>query len=555
MSDSVKLEEMASFFENRLNGYDEHMRRDIEGSSDFYAFTAARLPQTRVAKVLDLGCGTGLELEEYFALNPDAEITGIDLCQPMLDALAAKFPQKRLNLVCGSYFDADLRLNAYDAAVSVESLHHFPAERKQELYRKLFSALKQNGYFVLTDYFAESEALEKEYFHNLEELKREQGLNEGAFYHYDTPLTVQHEMEILREAGFKDVRILRQWGSTYTVWAGKQKKTLNILEAAKRLYALEGYDCAAVSGHQGGRNLMYVCRKDGESKYVLRVSALGDRREEDYLAETEFIHYLAENGAPVADVLPSVSGKLVERYENQGQIRYISLFVYAKGMLIVDNGYRYREGVPLSEYFYNTGKALGIIHRLSKAYQPIHRRGSYFDKYNMEYIHRLIPDDYAELKQAISKRLEQFRALPQDGDSFGLVHFDFSDGNYHIDMETGNLTVFDFDNCVYCWYMFDLANLWTHGVGWYQFERDAGKRMEGMRQYFNTILEGFRSETDVSEALLSQLPLFIDMVLIENIVDAFECCAREGEALDEEDIEDAAECLIRDIPYAGFGED
>ncbi len=330
---------------------------------------------------------------------------------------------------------------------------------------------------------------------------------------------------------------------------------MDILEASKCLYALEGFALAAVPGHEGGRNQLYVCQKDGENKYVLRVSALEDRREEDYLAETEFIRYLAEHGAPVADVMPSVKGKLVERYENHGWISYISLFVYAKGMLIADNGYRYREGTPLSEYFYNTGKALGKIHRLSKVYQPVHRRESYFDKYNMEYIHRLIPDDYAELKQAVSRRLEQFRALPRDGDSFGLVHFDFSDGNYHIDMETGDLTVFDFDNCMECWYMFDLANLWTHGVGWFQFEPDAAKRMEGMKQYFDTILEGYRSETDVSEALLAKLPLFIDMVLIENIVDAFECCAREGEEMDGEDIEDAADCLIHDIPYAGFGED
>ncbi len=43
------------------------------------------------------------------------------------------------------------------------------------------------------------------------------------------------------------------------------------------------------------------------------------------------------------------------------------------------------------------------------------------------------------------------------------------------------------------------------------------------------------------------------MVLIENIVDEFECCAREGEEVDYEDIENAAECLIKKIAYAGFG--
>ena len=44
-----------------------------------------------------------------------------------------------------------------------------------------------------------------------------------------------------------------------------------------------------------------------------------------------------------------------------------------------------------------------------------------------------------------------------------------------------------------------------------------------------------------------------DYGLIENIVDKLEGCAREGEAPDWEDIEGAAECLIHDLPYAGFG--
>ena len=217
----MQLEEMSAFFENRVGGYDEHMRSTIEGSSEFYAFTAGKLPKEPGARVLDLGCGTGLELEEYFSLNPDAEVTGIDLCQPMLDALAAKFPDRKLERICGSYFDTELIPNYYDAAVSVESLHHFPAEQKRMLYRRLFSALKEGGQFVLTDYFAESEELEKEYFENLKKLKREQHLDDGRFYHYDTPLTVEHEMEILTEAGFGDVRILQVWGSTCTVLAGK----------------------------------------------------------------------------------------------------------------------------------------------------------------------------------------------------------------------------------------------------------------------------------------------------------------------------------------------
>ncbi len=322
-----------------------------------------------------------------------------------------------------------------------------------------------------------------------------------------------------------------------------------ILEQIQKLYALESCTFAPVSGHEGGRNRIVTVSRNGEKQYVLRISALGDRSEEQYLAETEFVRFLAENGAPVADVIPSVRGRLVERLVIDGKEVFVSLFACARGMLLADNGYRYREGAPLSEYFYNTGRALGAIHRLSKAYAPVHPRPDYFDKYNMEYLGRLIPEEYGELKAAVAKRLEAFRALPTDKDRYGLVHFDFSDGNHHIDMDTGAITVFDFDNCMNCWYMFDLANLWIHNEGWTRHETDPGKRFALMRQCFDLQLQGYKTETDLPEDMLEKLPLFIDMVLIENIVDELECCAREGEAPDWEDIGAAAECLIRGIPY------
>ena len=337
---------------------------------------------------------------------------------------------------------------------------------------------------------------------------------------------------------------------------------MKILEQAVNLFSLQDYDCREVEGHEGGRNKIFVCSKGGEKQFVLRISATGDRTENDYLAETEFVHYLAENGAPVADVIPSANGKLVEVIDADGTGAddagtspvFISLFEYAKGMLLADNAYRYRDGAPLSEYFFNTGKTLGKIHALSKVYEPVaaHRRPDYFDKYNIEYLGRLIPDKYSELKSAIAARLETFRTLPTDAQSYGLVHFDFSDGNYHIDMDTGAITVFDFDNCMNCWYMFDLANLWIHNEGWTRQEPNPGKRFELMQQCFDLQLQGYKTETEVPDELLEKLPLFIDMVLIENIVDEFECATREGQELDYEDIEDAAECLINGIPYAGF---
>lgn len=213
------LEKMASFFEKRLENYDNHMLTAIESADQFYPYTADLLPKEKDSHILDLGCGTGLELEAYFKQNPCAKITGIDLSFGMLSVLQKKFPDKNITLLQGSYFDLPFGNGIFDAAVSVESLHHFTKNEKIPLYAKLHASLKKDGYFILTDYFAASDEEENFFRNELLRLKNEQGILDDEFYHYDTPLTVAHEVEALQEAGFSHVEILSHWGATYTLKA------------------------------------------------------------------------------------------------------------------------------------------------------------------------------------------------------------------------------------------------------------------------------------------------------------------------------------------------
>ncbi|MCR5809348.1 MAG: class I SAM-dependent methyltransferase [Clostridiales bacterium] len=213
------LERMGEFFEKRLDGYEEHQLTCIASAAEFYPFTAGCLPREGSPSVLDLGCGTGLELGYYFELAPNASVTGIDLAPKMLAALAEKFPDKRLKLIAGSYFEVPFGESAFDAALSVESLHHFTKDEKLPLYAKLRKALKPGGFFILTDYFASSPEEERSLRAELIRLKKEQSVEDGEFYHFDTPLTVEHEMEALLSAGFSSVTVLKSWGPTHTLRA------------------------------------------------------------------------------------------------------------------------------------------------------------------------------------------------------------------------------------------------------------------------------------------------------------------------------------------------
>ena len=81
--------------------------------------------------------------------------------------------------------------------------------------------LKPGGFLILTDYFAASDEEERSHRIALQRLIIEQKIHDGDFYHYDTPLTVDHEREALLAAGFSSVDILKNWGAAYTLKANR----------------------------------------------------------------------------------------------------------------------------------------------------------------------------------------------------------------------------------------------------------------------------------------------------------------------------------------------
>lgn len=327
-----------------------------------------------------------------------------------------------------------------------------------------------------------------------------------------------------------------------------------LLPIISELYGLEGYETKPVKAHSGGRNVVYTCEKEGADAKILRIAFLNDRSREDFLGEVEYIRYLFEHGGSVSNVVSSRKGNLLEEITHNNYPFFICMFEKAKGKMLVENNYRYREGAPITEYYYNCGKVLGKLHQLSKEYTPVHRRYSFFDKkYNAEYIDKLIPGSLSLLKEKLLELLKTLEGLDRNRESFGMIHFDYNDGNYMIDFDTGQITVYDFDNSCYCWYMFDLASLWTNGVGWIQFEPDAGKRKKFMDDYFETVLAGYRSQTGIENSMLDKLPLFIQANLMEGIVEQFEDMHNNGEEPEcDEGLSYRIKCLEDNIPYMGF---
>lgn len=215
------LEEMSDFFTKRLDDYEEHMSV-WEASYRLFAETLSSDCQ----KVLDLGCGTGLELDYIWQKNPDIEVTGVDLCNDMLAKLSEKHSDKHLITVCQDYFQYDLGSGKWDAVISFESLHHFLPERKEALYRNIYNGLKNGGMFLLGDYIAccdeEEELLRGVYLQK----RRKSAIPDHYFVHFDIPLTLEHESQLLRNIGFIIEKVSEDPDGATIITARKENSAL-----------------------------------------------------------------------------------------------------------------------------------------------------------------------------------------------------------------------------------------------------------------------------------------------------------------------------------------
>ena len=329
-----------------------------------------------------------------------------------------------------------------------------------------------------------------------------------------------------------------------------------VLEIATAQFGARKDELKIFPQYEGAANLVYEYEID-KKPLILRISFTPERTFEQIQAELHFVKYLSENGVNVSKPIPSQNGNLVETIQAAGIPFHIVTFVKGKGIRVPDNDYRYRTDAPIEEYFRNWGQILGQMHALTKNYHPesdVIKRPEWFDLHKSRLaLATQLPNRLHHVQAQIQFLLDELKSLPRDKDSFGLIHGDFNDGNFTVDYTNGNITVFDFDDSCYFWFMYEIASAWEGGIGRAMF-RGLNERKSFMEHYLEQVLEGYSQENLLSDEWPGRLPLFIKLIQVEEFL-------HYAQYLDEPDGELQGElnykikCIENEIPYMGFFDD
>lgn len=202
-------ESMDAFFNARADGYDDHMLRQ-NGIEDYRRLGDCFPATENEIAILDIGCGTGIELDYIWEKAPKAHITCVDVSRGMLELLLYNHPlsHQRISVVEASYLDWAYPEAAFDIATSNMTMHHFWEEEKIGVYKKIADALKPGGIYIEGDFIVNA-ILAKQYKQRYERIIGSMPDNPKAGeYHIDIPFTIETQKRLLHSAGFSRVEVL-----------------------------------------------------------------------------------------------------------------------------------------------------------------------------------------------------------------------------------------------------------------------------------------------------------------------------------------------------------
>lgn len=133
----IETKEVIEFFDRLAPDWDAEMIR----SDEIIGTILNNAEVTAEKDILDVACGTGVLIPDFLKRNV-ASVTGIDISPKMAEIAKAKFPQKRVTILCGDV-ETTVFDRQFDCIVVYNAFPHFPDPGR--LIQTLSTLLKPGG--------------------------------------------------------------------------------------------------------------------------------------------------------------------------------------------------------------------------------------------------------------------------------------------------------------------------------------------------------------------------------------------------------------------------
>jgi len=131
---------------------DEIWWKEIEKKIDF-VYRKIIKNKGKKLKVLDLGCGDGVNIFRLNEINSQAEYIGIDFDKERIESAnknVKKHNLKNIKFIHKDVVKEEIKINNLDLIISSEVFEHFYDEEKIKVMNNISKILKLNGHLLIT---------------------------------------------------------------------------------------------------------------------------------------------------------------------------------------------------------------------------------------------------------------------------------------------------------------------------------------------------------------------------------------------------------------------
>ncbi|MDR7071778.1 phosphotransferase enzyme family protein [Fictibacillus barbaricus] len=258
--------------------------------------------------------------------------------------------------------------------------------------------------------------------------------------------------------------------------------------------------------NEGFQNKIYQFSKNN-TKWILRITTGKHKSHNLIQGELDYILFLKRCGLSVSEPVLSIKGNLIEKIQCNGESYYCSAFVKAEGGHIrVQDPAQWNASL-----FKSWGELLGRIHKAGKQYeielkdsQVKRPRWSEEHPYNHELFLKVKPGAVKDKYESVVSAL---RTFTMDANHFGLIHNDYHQGNIFV--KDGTITVFDFDDCCYFWFAYDIAAAFYHAYWQHTSYNEADLTFD--QTFLVPFMKGYAEGNTLTEEIIDQVPLFLKL--------------------------------------------
>ena len=285
-------------------------------------------------------------------------------------------------------------------------------------------------------------------------------------------------------------------------------------------------------------NVIYECSLNNDD-CIIRITHESHRNENLLKGELEWIDYLEDHGVPVAAPICLTNSDKIIPVNVGNAVFFITFFTKANGSHVKAEDWS-------NELITLLGQEIGKLHHHSRQYIPTDsgiRRPEWNDGLlNPEY------DDTSKLGSVIRKRNEVMRQLAtmrKTDASYGLIHFDINSGN--LKLSNGGITLFDFDDCCYCWFINDIAVLLVESINVFCDTTDKRPFVSNFLEHFSSGYEQFQH---IDEYMMILLPLFAKLRELELYASLIELPVSEYSEHEKQFMVNRKDLIDNDVPFA-----